>query len=66
MHISDVVKVTAFLSNLEDYPRFNEVYNSYFTSDPPPVRTTVQAGMPFGALLEVEVIACEKPYSTER
>ncbi len=66
MRISDVVRVTALLSNLEDYPRFNEVYNSYFTSDPSPVRTTVQAGMPFGALLEVAVIACEGPYSTER
>ena len=59
MAVSDVVKVTGFLSNLDDYPKFNAVYNSYFTSDPPPVRTTVQAGMPFGALLEVEVVACE-------
>ena len=59
MTMADVVKLTAFLSDLGDYPEFNGVYNSYFTHDPPPVRTTVQAKMPFGALLEVDVIACE-------
>ena len=58
MTMADVVKVTAFLSDLKDYSGFNDVYSSYFTTDPPPVRTTVQARMPFGALLEVEVIAC--------
>ena len=55
--MADVVKVTAFLSNLEDYPAFNEVYQQYFMADPPPVRTTVQAKMPFSALVEVDVIA---------
>jgi len=55
--MADVVKVTAFLSNLEDYPAFNEVYRQYFVADPPPVRTTVQAKIPLGALVEVEVIA---------
>ena len=52
-----VVKVTAFLADLDNYPAFNEVYRQYFMADPPPVRTTVQAKMPFGALVEVEVIA---------
>jgi len=55
--LADVVKVTAFLSNLEDYPKFNEIYGRYFMADPPPVRTTVQAKMPLSALVEVEVIA---------
>jgi len=55
--MADVVKVTAFLSDLDDYPAFNEVYRQYFMADPPPVRTTVQARMPFGALVEVDVIA---------
>ena len=57
MTFADVVKVSAFLSDLRDYGKFNEVYNRCFTADPPPVRTTVQAQMPLGALLEVEVIA---------
>lgn len=57
MTMADVVKVTAFLSNLADYPKFNAVYGEYFKSDPPPVRTTVQAQMPFNALVEVDGIA---------
>ncbi len=57
MTMDDIVKVTAFLENLSDYPKFNAIYDSYFVNDPPPVRTTVQAKLPFGALVEVEVIA---------
>ncbi len=57
MRMADVVKVTVFLSDLADYQKFNEVYNSCFPYDPPPVRTTVQAKMPFGALIEAEAIA---------
>jgi 2-iminobutanoate/2-iminopropanoate deaminase len=57
MTMADVVKITVFLSDLTDYPKFNEIYNTYFPYDPPPVRTTVQAKMPFGALIEAEAIA---------
>ena len=57
MTLADVVKVTAFLASLDDYAAFNEVYNRHFQADPPPVRTTVQAGLPLGARLEVEAIA---------
>jgi len=60
MTMADVVKVTAFLSNLADYPGFNVVYGEYFRAEPPPVRTTVQAQMPFGALVEVDVIAARQ------
>jgi len=59
MTLADVVKVTAFLANLEDYPAFNTVYNRYFTADPAPVRTTVQAKPPLGALVEIEVVAAQ-------
>jgi 2-iminobutanoate/2-iminopropanoate deaminase len=57
MTLTNVVKVTAFLSDLGDYAAFNEVYGRHFSAEPPPVRTTVQAKLPLGALLEVEVIA---------
>jgi len=59
MNMTDIIKVTAFLANLEDYPAFNTVYNRVFSADPPPVRTTVQAKPPLGALVEVEVIAAK-------
>lgn len=55
--MADVVKVTAFLDNLADYPAFNLVYQQYFKNDPPPARTAVQAKLPLGALVEVEAIA---------
>ncbi len=57
MTLADVVKVTAFLADLDDYPVFNEVYGRHFRADPPPVRTTVQAKLPLGARVEVEVVA---------
>ncbi|MCA1809381.1 MAG: Rid family detoxifying hydrolase [Kiritimatiellia bacterium] len=57
MDLRNVVRVAAFLADMADYPVFNEVYNSHFTDDPPPVRTTVQAGLPLGARVEVEVTA---------
>jgi 2-iminobutanoate/2-iminopropanoate deaminase len=57
MGFENVVRVAAFLSDIADYPAFNEVYNRHFDTKIPPVRTTVQAGLPLGAKVEVEVIA---------
>jgi len=59
MTLADAVKVTVFLANLEDYPKFNEIYGRHFSAEPPPVRTTVQAKLPLSALVEVEVIAAQ-------
>ncbi len=39
--LDDVVKVTAFLSDLGDFPRFNEVYQQRF-KPPFPARSTFQ------------------------
>lgn len=53
--MSDVVKVTVHLSDLDLFKRFNDVYEGYF-SDPTPVRTTVGSQLR-GFLVEVDVIA---------
>jgi 2-iminobutanoate/2-iminopropanoate deaminase len=51
------VKTTCFLADLSDFAAFNEVYATYFASDPP-ARSTVQvARLPRDARVEVEVIA---------
>lgn len=51
-----VVKVNAFLADLNDFAEFNEIYRQYVT-EPYPARTTVQAGL-FGQLvIEVDCIA---------
>ena len=52
----DVVKVNVFLVDLADFEEFNEVYRAAFT-EPYPVRTTVQAGLPGGIRVEIEAVA---------
>jgi 2-iminobutanoate/2-iminopropanoate deaminase len=53
--LDDVVSVTAYLSRIEDWDEFNEVYRSSF-SPPYPTRTTVGAGL-HGFLVEMSAIA---------
>jgi 2-iminobutanoate/2-iminopropanoate deaminase len=53
----DVVKATIFLVNLADFEIVNGIYGEHFTAEFP-ARSTVQvAGLPRGALVEIEVIA---------
>jgi 2-iminobutanoate/2-iminopropanoate deaminase len=54
--MDDVVKVNAFLADLGDFPGYNEVYVEFFDR-PYPARTSVQAGLPAGVLIEIEAIA---------
>jgi len=59
LSLADVVKIFVFLSNLKDFQAFNQVYSRYFDKNPP-ARTTAQAGLMAGALLEIDAIA-KKP-----
>jgi 2-iminobutanoate/2-iminopropanoate deaminase len=53
----DIVKTTIFLADMADYPKVNEVYGSYFGTEPP-ARSAIQAGaLPGGFLVEIEVVA---------
>jgi len=54
--MGDVVQTTVYLKNLDDYAEMNEVYASFFP-EPRPARATVQAGLLFGMLVEVQGIA---------
>ena len=52
-----VVKTTIFLRDMGDFARVNEVYGSYFASNPP-ARSTVQvAALPKGVRVEIECIS---------
>lgn len=52
-----VVKTTVFLASMADFPKFNPLYAEAFGSHRP-ARSTIQvAGLPLGALIEIEVIA---------
>ena len=54
--LNDVVKTSVFLSSFSDFQSFNQVYSKYFEVNPP-ARTTVQAGLMAGVLLEIDAIA---------
>ena len=55
--LEDVVSVTVFLSDLNDFEEFNRVYAEYFKGQPP-TRTTVEVSrLPKGVKLEVNFIA---------
>jgi len=55
--LSKVVKVTVFLTDLNDFQAMNAAYAEFFTHDPP-ARSTVQvARLPRDARIEIEVIA---------
>lgn len=51
----DFVKVNAYLSDMSDFPQFNEIYRRYF-EEPYPARTTVHSALP-GFMIEVDGIA---------
>ena len=51
------VKMTIYLSDMDDFAVVNEVYGRYF-GDIPPARSTVQAArLPKGANVEIDCIA---------
>lgn len=54
-----VVKTTVFLKRMGDFQAMNQVYEKYF-SDQPPARSTVEvSALPKGALIEMECIAVQ-------
>jgi 2-iminobutanoate/2-iminopropanoate deaminase len=55
--LADVVDVTAFLVNQENYDAFNEAYRNAFT-EPYPTHTTVTVqSLPLAAKIELKAIA---------
>jgi endoribonuclease L-PSP, putative len=57
LSFENIVKTTIFLTDLGDFQTVNELYGSYFKSDPP-ARSTVQVpALPKGANVEIEVVA---------
>jgi 2-iminobutanoate/2-iminopropanoate deaminase len=53
---SQVVKTTCFLTSMDDFTAFNEIYSQYFTGKPARSCVAVSA-LPRGVSVEVEVIA---------
>ena len=55
--IKNVLTITVYLKDMQDYVSFNEIYRGFFTGDLP-ARTCIQAGdLPFGTSVEVTATA---------
>ena len=60
LDMSNVIKTAVFLADLNDFPVVNRIYESFFEA-PYPARSCVQvAGIPKGALVEIECIAVKE------
>ncbi|CAN5266772.1 RidA family protein [soil metagenome] len=58
MDLTNVVVVTAYLADMSDYARFNEIYREYFTVQPLPTRATVAVKeLARGARIELTMTA---------
>jgi len=56
--LDDVFKVNVYLTDLKDWPRFNEVYKTFFNK-PLPVRTAVGTDLLMDLLVEIEMWAAK-------
>ena len=55
--LDKVVKVVVFLRDMNDFAAMNEIYGTFFTTNPP-ARSAVQvARLPKDAIIEIEAIA---------
>ncbi|MGB3614631.1 MAG: Rid family detoxifying hydrolase, partial [Elainellaceae cyanobacterium] len=56
--LSDVVKTTVFLANMDEFAEMNAVYAKFFSSEKPPARACVEAArLPKDVRVEIECIA---------
>ncbi len=57
VNFSNVVKTTIFLTDMNLFAQVNEVYGSYFTTEPPARETVAVKGLPKGVNVEISMIA---------
>jgi 2-iminobutanoate/2-iminopropanoate deaminase len=55
--LSDVVKTTVFLADMNDFQAMNRVYGRFFGEALPARSTVAVAGLPLGARVEIEAVA---------
>lgn len=59
--LEQVLKVTIFMKDMNDYPELNRVYGEYFTSEPPARSAVEVARLPRDVLVEIEAVAVVYP-----
>ena len=56
-NFDDVVKVTIFLIDMDDFAEVNAIYAERFTTSPPARSTVAVSALPKGGRVEIEAIA---------
>jgi 2-iminobutanoate/2-iminopropanoate deaminase len=54
---SKVIKCSIFLADMDDFVKVNEIYGSYFKTDPPARETVAVKTLPKNVLVEISCIA---------
>src|SRR6266496_2113477 len=54
---SNVLATTCFLKSLDDFPKFNTVYGTYFPENPPARATVEVARLPKDVSIEIALVA---------
>ena len=57
MDFSNVVKCSIFLKDMNDFPKVNAIYGSYFKENPPARETVQVAKLPRNVNVEISTIA---------
>lgn len=58
LSLEDVVDMSVFLANMDDFAKYNGVYAKHFSFPNPPARTTIQAArLPGKNFIEIKAIA---------
>lgn len=63
--LSDIVKVTVFLKNMDDFTAFNKVYENFFRENPPARSCIEVSRLPKGFNIEIEAIALRKEWTSK-
>lgn len=54
--LADAVRLTVYLIDMAAFEEVNEVYETYFEADPPARVALAVAGLPRGALVEIDAV----------
>ena len=57
LHFSDVIKATILVQDMKDYATMNEIYAKWMDGARPARAAYQVAGLPLGAMVEIEMIA---------
>ena len=55
--LKDILKISAFLLNINDFKEMNEVFQEFFPVEPPARTTIIVKAFPPGVLIEIDTIA---------